>query len=53
MKIEKWNYNGQEIDISILDAEEIEQNIDIDELEETKDLSKELEKIGENDDEEL
>ena len=48
MRIEKWQLNGKEVDIRILDKDEIEKNTNIEELEETKDLSKDLEQIGGN-----
>ena len=50
MRVEKWNLNGKEIDIEIVDENEYEENIDPSKLEETKDLSKELKQIGDNDD---
>lgn len=48
MKIEKWKYNNQEIDVPILDEDEIETNEDIEELEKTIDLTAISEVIGEN-----
>lgn len=47
MKIETWNYKGKEIEVPILEEDEIEKNIDID-LEKTLDLTEELIKLGEN-----
>ena len=47
MKIEKWIYKGKEVEIPILEENEIETNEDI-ELDQTKDLTKELENIGDN-----
>lgn len=39
MKIEKWIYNGKEIDVPIVDDDDIEINEDLDYLENTIDLS--------------
>lgn len=47
MKIEKWMYKGEEIEVPILDDDEIEENLKIQEdLEKTRDLSKELKELG-------
>ena len=48
MKIEKWKYNSTEIEISIFEEDEVEKNEDLDNLEETIDLSEVIYKIGEN-----
>ena len=45
MKLEKWKYNGEEIDIPILDDEEIETN-DTEDLEDTLDLTQTLHDLG-------
>ncbi len=37
MKIEKWKFNGKEVEIPILDERDIERN-NIDDLEETKEF---------------
>lgn len=50
MKIEKWIYKGEEIEVPILEENEIETNEDISELEKTKDLTQELSDIGDNND---
>lgn len=42
MKIEKWKFNGKEIDIPILEEEDKEQNEDIEPLESTIDLTETL-----------
>ena len=47
MKIEKWIYNGEEIEVPILEDDEIEKNIDINNLENTKDLTEELKDVNE------
>ena len=46
MKIEKWIYKGEEIEVPIVDDDEIEKNLE--ELENTRDLSKELSNLGDN-----
>ena len=46
MKIEKWIYKGEEVEVPILEENEIEKNIDLSELDITKDLSKELKEVG-------
>ena len=47
MKIEKWNYKGEEIEIPILEGDEIERNLDIEsKLESTQDLTEDLKNIG-------
>lgn len=48
MKIEKWKYKGEEIEIPILDEDEIEKNESLDDLEKTIDLSEVIYNIGEN-----
>lgn len=47
MKIEKWKYRDTEIEIPILEEDEIEKNENLDDLENTIDLSKVVESIGE------
>jgi hypothetical protein len=46
MKIEKWIYEGKEVEIPILEEDEFEFNMDESNLDITKDLSKELENVG-------
>lgn len=46
MKIEKWIYKGEEINVPIVEEDEIEKNLE--ELENTLDLSKELSNLGDN-----
>ena len=46
MKIEKWKYKGEIIDVPIVEEEDIEKNINIDTIENTKDLTDELKNIG-------
>lgn len=48
MKIEKWLYNGKEVDVPIFNEEEIETNEDNPEFENTIDLKQVLNDIGEN-----
>ena len=48
MKIEKWIYKGNEIDVPIFDEDEIETNEEFTELEKTKDLKELLGNKGEN-----
>lgn len=43
MRIEKWKYKDKEVNVPILENDEIEINEDIDELENTIDLTKTLE----------
>lgn len=47
MRIEKWIYKGEEVDVPILSKEEVEENVDITELEQTKDLTNILKDIEE------
>lgn len=51
MKIEKWKYKNTEIEIPILDEDEIEKNENLDDLENTIDLSEVLYNIGEEENE--
>ena len=47
MKIEKWIYEGKEIEVPIMEEEEIEKNEDFNSnLENTLQLSEELKNIG-------
>ena len=46
MKIEKWIYEGKEVEVPILDADEIETNEGNPKLEITKDLSEEIKNVG-------
>ena len=46
MKIEKWIYKGEEVEVPIVEEDEIERDLDI--LEHTKDLTEELKKLGDN-----
>lgn len=39
MKIEKWKFKGEEIDVPILDKDEVEVNVDMNDLEDTVDLT--------------
>lgn len=39
MKIEKWNFRGEEIELPIFEDEDIETNEIIEDLENTKDIS--------------
>ena len=49
MRVEKWNLNGKEIDLTIFDDEDIETNEnDIEDLENTQDISELLNNNGEN-----
>lgn len=49
MKIEKWMYKGEEIEVPILEDDEIEENLKSNvDLEKTKDLSEELNVVGVN-----
>lgn len=45
MKIEKWKYQGREVDVRILEEDEIEKNEYFDDLEDTLDLTEQLENI--------
>lgn len=45
MRIEKWNYKGEEIEVPILEDDEIEKNINIENIENTQDLTEELKKM--------
>ena len=48
MRVEKWNLNGKEVDLTIFDEEDIETNENNEEdLENTKDISKLLNNDGE------
>ena len=40
MKIEKWKFKNEEVDVTIFEDEDIENNEIIDDLEDTKDISK-------------
>ena len=46
MKVEKWKYKGELIDIPIVEEDDIETNINIDTIENTRDLTEDLKKIG-------
>lgn len=48
MKIEKWIYKGEEVEVPVLEEDEIEVNMDSPDFDITKDLTKELEKVGED-----
>ena len=49
MRIEKWMYNGEEIEVPILDEEDIDKNLDINnDLEKTIELSEVINNIGDN-----
>jgi len=48
MRIEKWIYKGEEVEVPILEEDEIEVNMDNPDFDTTKDLSEELEKVGED-----
>lgn len=50
MKIEKWIYKGKEIAVPILEKDEIETNEDVDYLENTIDLTKTIENLGDKND---
>lgn len=50
MRVEKWIYKNKEIDVPILEEDEIETNEDIDYLENTVDLTKTIEDLGDKDD---
>lgn len=47
MKIEKWIYKGEEIEVPIVEEDEIEKELKVD-LENTKDLTEELRILGDN-----
>lgn len=47
MKIEKWKYKDTEVEIPILEEDEIEKNENLDDLENTIDLSNIVNDIGE------
>lgn len=46
MRIEKWIYKGQEVEVPVLEDDEIEKNINVDSIETTQDLTEELKNIG-------
>lgn len=46
MKIEKWKYKDQEIEIPILEDEDIERNEILDKLEKTINLNEVLQEVG-------
>ena len=49
MKIEKWMYNGEEVEVPILEEDDVENNLDINnDLEKTMDLREVIDSIGEN-----
>jgi len=49
MKIEKWMYKGEEIEVPILEENEIEENLKTQvDLEKTRDLSEELKILGDS-----
>ncbi len=51
MKIEKWIYKGNEIEVPILEDDEVETNeVFENELEKTIDLTEKLSDLGENND---
>ena len=45
MRVEKWNFEGKEVDVTILDEDEIEKNDPSDDFENTIDLE-EIMKTG-------
>lgn len=51
MRIEKWIYEGKEVEVPILEDYEIETNEDNPELENTKNLSDLLKNVGDQIDE--
>ena len=49
MKIEKWKYKGEEVEVPILEDDEIEENLQVQEdLEKTIDLSETLKVLGDS-----
>lgn len=50
MKIEKWKYKGEDVDLMILDESGIETNEELEDLEKTQDLTKDLENVVDNND---